>query len=137
MLKIQRSSNGQVVFTLSGQIDAEEIAELEAVIKSEANGPTIVLGGMHRKDTPMKVRAIKESVNESTVHLIPGRHGCRFCICGHSGEKPCAAYCCSTRTIGDGIRRASWRMDSYKDDSSYKSSFLSHCQRPQRSHFAV
>ena len=43
MLKIQRSSNGQVVFTLSGEIDAEEIAELEALIRSEEKGRTIVL----------------------------------------------------------------------------------------------
>jgi anti-anti-sigma regulatory factor len=43
MLKIQRSSNGQVVFTLSGEIDAEEIAELEALIRAEGKGRTIVL----------------------------------------------------------------------------------------------
>jgi anti-anti-sigma regulatory factor len=43
MLKIQRSSNGQVVFTLSGEIDKEEIAELEALLLSEAKGSTIVL----------------------------------------------------------------------------------------------
>jgi anti-anti-sigma regulatory factor len=43
MLKIQRSSNGQVVFTLSGEIDKEEIAELEALLRSEAKGRTIVL----------------------------------------------------------------------------------------------
>jgi anti-anti-sigma regulatory factor len=43
MLKIQRSSNGQVVYTLSGEINEEEIAELEALIRSEAKGRTIVL----------------------------------------------------------------------------------------------
>ena len=43
MLKIQRSSNGQVVFTLSGELDAEQIGELEALIRSEAKGRTIVL----------------------------------------------------------------------------------------------
>ena len=43
MLRIQRSSNGQVVFTLSGEIDEEEIAELEALIRSEEKGRTIVL----------------------------------------------------------------------------------------------
>jgi len=43
MLKIQRSSNGQVVYTLSGEIDKEQIAELEALIKSEAKGRTVVL----------------------------------------------------------------------------------------------
>jgi hypothetical protein len=43
MLRIQRSSNGQVVFTLSGQMDEEHIAELETLIGSEANGRQIVL----------------------------------------------------------------------------------------------
>ena len=43
MLRIQRSSNGQVVFALSGRIDEEHIAELETLIRSEANGRRIVL----------------------------------------------------------------------------------------------
>ena len=43
MLRIQRSANADVVFTLSGQMDEESIAELETLIKSEANGVRIVL----------------------------------------------------------------------------------------------
>jgi anti-anti-sigma regulatory factor len=43
MLRIQRSENGEVVFTLSGQMDEEPIAELETLINSEANGRRIVL----------------------------------------------------------------------------------------------
>ena len=44
MLRIQRSANGEVVFTLSGQMDEEEpIAELETLINSETNGRRIVL----------------------------------------------------------------------------------------------
>jgi anti-anti-sigma regulatory factor len=43
MLRIRRSSNGQVVFTLSGQMDEEQIAELETLIRSEAKGRHIVL----------------------------------------------------------------------------------------------
>jgi len=35
MLRIQRSLNGEVVFTLSGRIDEEHIAELETLIRSE------------------------------------------------------------------------------------------------------
>jgi hypothetical protein len=42
MLRIQRSANGEVVFTLSGQMDEESIPELETVINSEANGLRIV-----------------------------------------------------------------------------------------------
>jgi anti-anti-sigma regulatory factor len=43
MLRIQRSSNGHVVFRLSGQLDEEQIAELKALIRSEAKGRHIVL----------------------------------------------------------------------------------------------
>jgi hypothetical protein len=43
MLRIQRSANGEVVFTLSGEMDEEAIAQLETVIRSEASGSRIVL----------------------------------------------------------------------------------------------
>jgi hypothetical protein len=43
LLRIHRSSNGQVVFTLSGRMHKENIAELETVIRSEASGRSIVL----------------------------------------------------------------------------------------------
>ncbi len=43
MLRIQRSVNGEVVFTLSGQMDEEPLAELETLVSSEANGRRIIL----------------------------------------------------------------------------------------------
>src|SRR5258708_29783336 len=43
MLKIQRSANGQVVFTVSGRIAPENIAELDALLRAEVNGRRIVL----------------------------------------------------------------------------------------------
>ena len=43
MLKIQRIPNSHVVFTLSGRMDAENVAELKEVIESEAKGHRIVL----------------------------------------------------------------------------------------------
>ena len=43
MLRIQRSENGEVVFTLSGQMDQDTIAELETLINSEATRRPIVL----------------------------------------------------------------------------------------------
>jgi anti-anti-sigma regulatory factor len=43
MLKIQRAANGQVVFTLSGRMDAENVAEFEGLFISEATGRQIVL----------------------------------------------------------------------------------------------
>jgi anti-anti-sigma regulatory factor len=43
MLKIQRATNKQVVFTLSGRMDAENVTELKGLIESEARGRSIVL----------------------------------------------------------------------------------------------
>ena len=43
MLKIQRSSNGQVVFTVSGQMDEENIGDLEMLLRSEMRVRQIVL----------------------------------------------------------------------------------------------
>jgi hypothetical protein len=42
MLRIQRSANEEVVFTLSGRMEEEDIADLEALIRSEATGRRIV-----------------------------------------------------------------------------------------------
>jgi anti-anti-sigma regulatory factor len=43
MLRIHRSENGEVVFTISGRIDSENIAELETLIGAEAKGRPIIL----------------------------------------------------------------------------------------------
>ena len=44
MLKIQRSSTGQeVVFVLSGRMDAENIGELETLLRKEASDSRTVL----------------------------------------------------------------------------------------------
>jgi hypothetical protein len=43
MLKIQKTVNGHVVFTLSGRMTAENISELETLVRSERNGRRIVL----------------------------------------------------------------------------------------------
>ena len=43
MLRIQRSANGEVVFTLSGRLDEEDIAQVETLIRSEVDGLGIVL----------------------------------------------------------------------------------------------
>ena len=38
MLKIQRSANGRVVFTLSGRIEAEDVKELRQLLTLEKTG---------------------------------------------------------------------------------------------------
>jgi len=43
MLKIRRSANGQVVFALSGRMAQDDLAELEALVSSEAKDRPIVL----------------------------------------------------------------------------------------------
>jgi anti-anti-sigma regulatory factor len=43
VLKITRAVNGEVVIKLSGRMDAENIAELETMVRKEADGRPIVL----------------------------------------------------------------------------------------------
>jgi hypothetical protein len=43
MLKITKSANGEVIFTVSGRMDAENLAELEMLFGPEANGRRIIL----------------------------------------------------------------------------------------------
>ena len=43
MLKIQRTANGDVVFTLSGRLDADHLEELPALLTSEGDSRRIVL----------------------------------------------------------------------------------------------
>jgi hypothetical protein len=43
MLRIQRTANGEVVFTLSGRIDKEDVPELEALIAAEGKDRRIIL----------------------------------------------------------------------------------------------
>jgi len=50
MLKIERTSNGRVVLTLSGRIEIEDLSELQRLLDLESSDPQIVLS--HRKDRP-------------------------------------------------------------------------------------
>jgi hypothetical protein len=43
MLRIQRTADGDVVFTLSGRLDKEHIAELESLIGAEGKDRHIIL----------------------------------------------------------------------------------------------
>ena len=43
MLRITRKTNGQVVFKVSGQLTAENVAEMETLIAAEGKGKRIVL----------------------------------------------------------------------------------------------
>ena len=43
MLRITRNANGEVVFKVSGQLDAENVAEIGTLIGAEKKGSRIVL----------------------------------------------------------------------------------------------
>ena len=43
MLKIQRKANGKVVLTLSGDLEAETLSELSALLAAEPTGRMMVL----------------------------------------------------------------------------------------------
>jgi len=43
VLRITRAANGEVVMKLSGRMDAENIGELETLVREEADGRRIVL----------------------------------------------------------------------------------------------
>jgi len=43
MLKIQRSTNGDVVFTVSGRLEADNLNELSVLLVAEPAGRTVVL----------------------------------------------------------------------------------------------
>ena len=43
MLKIQRSSNGRIVFTLSGRIEGEDVKELQELLALETAGLHLAL----------------------------------------------------------------------------------------------
>jgi anti-anti-sigma regulatory factor len=43
MLKIQRTVNGDVVFTVSGRLEADNVSELSALLAAEERGRTRVL----------------------------------------------------------------------------------------------
>jgi anti-anti-sigma factor len=43
MLRITRTANGDTVFRVSGELDGENVAEVDAVIRAEKQGTRIVL----------------------------------------------------------------------------------------------
>jgi anti-anti-sigma regulatory factor len=43
MLRISKAANGEVLFKLSGRIEAENIGELKALISEETSGRSILL----------------------------------------------------------------------------------------------
>jgi len=68
MLKIQRTANGDVMFTVSGRLEARNVSELSALLAAEQDGRTRVLD---LKDLVLvdsdAVRFLRACVNDSIV----------------------------------------------------------------------
>jgi hypothetical protein len=62
MLKIQRSANGRVVFTLSGRIEAEDVKDLRQLLDLEAAGQRRLV--LDLRDVTL--------VNEGAVEFLAG-----------------------------------------------------------------
>lgn len=43
MLKIQRTANGEVIFAVSGRLEAEGLGELSALLARESSGRAVIL----------------------------------------------------------------------------------------------
>lgn len=59
MLRIERTGNGQVLFTLSGRIEAEEIKELQQLLALETSGHRLIF---NLRDVTL--------VNQDAVHFL-------------------------------------------------------------------
>jgi Fe-S cluster assembly iron-binding protein IscA len=75
MLRIRRTANGEVVFTLSGRMDEDDIAELETLIGLEESGVQISLD---LKDLTL--------VNQDAINFL------ERCEAENITLKNCAAY---------------------------------------------
>lgn len=75
MLKVTRAANGEVVFTVSGRMDEENVAELKLLLRSEGHVRRIVLD---LKDLTL--------VDQDAVHFL------KRCEVDGINLKNCPAY---------------------------------------------
>ena len=68
MLKIQRTTNGEVVFTVSGRLEADNVSELSALLEAEQGGRTraLDLKDVVRVDGDV-IRFLRACVNDGIV----------------------------------------------------------------------
>ena len=86
MLKIQRSSNGQVTYMLSGQIEEEDIDELEVIVRSEAKGRRIVFDLKNLTLVGQDAIAFLDRCKANGITLKNCPEYIREWIKGHRGE---------------------------------------------------
>jgi anti-anti-sigma regulatory factor len=69
MLRITRKTNGEVVFKVSGQLDAENVAEIASVIGAEEKGSRIVLDLADLRSVDCEAVKFLEESEEQAVEL--------------------------------------------------------------------
>jgi ABC-type transporter Mla MlaB component len=69
MLRITRKANGEIVFKVSGQLDAENIAEIASVIGAEEKGSRIVLDLEDLRSVDCEAVRFLDESEEQTVEL--------------------------------------------------------------------
>ena len=67
MLKITRVANGEVVFTVSGRMEAENLVELKTLFSSEASGRRITLD---LKELTLAVRCQTSITNAGDLRYL-------------------------------------------------------------------
>ena len=69
MLRITRQANGETVFKISGQLDAENIVEIASVIGAEEKGRRIILDLQDLRSVDCEAVKSLEKWEEETVAL--------------------------------------------------------------------
>jgi anti-anti-sigma regulatory factor len=69
MLKITRAENGEVVFSLSGRMDAENISELETMLGEEASDRVVVLDLEDLRLVDQDVVSFLRRCETESIHL--------------------------------------------------------------------
>ena len=105
MLRVERSSNGEVIFTLSGRMRGENLVQLEELVKAEEKGSRIALD---LKDVTL--------VNEDAVGFLS-----RCEIDGVTLQN-CPAY---IREWITKQRRGSWRVNMTSTEINFKGEMTS------------
>jgi ABC-type transporter Mla MlaB component len=69
MLRITRKANGEIVFKVSGQLDAENVAEITSVISAEEKGSRIVLDLEDLRSVDGEAVRFLEKWEDETIEL--------------------------------------------------------------------
>lgn len=69
MLRITRKANGDIVFKVSGQLDAENVAEIASVIGAEEEGSRIVLDLADLRSVDCEAVKFLENLEEQAIEL--------------------------------------------------------------------